>query len=312
MLGGADVRRPPRRATRVVLGGARRRRSRVAALVGLDAATGGSSHVTHAFRRGPVSLAGELAHRVHISAASRRPRAGTQAAVFAVSIVALVVLATRPPRFPAGDALLVGIAVSLLVNDSPGDVASAGALSYAVLWAYERVREPARDRRQGRYASASMRRASPLAREAVALGGRRGGVRGAARLGRPAGDRSRRARLPAGGVPRPRLHALEQLLVRGPLQLRHLQPPLLPARGGARDPAARGRDRRDRDARLRRRSSGGSGARRRAGRAGRSRSSGPASSSRPRSRSRSARRSRCSRSGRSRRGGRGASPRSPR
>jgi hypothetical protein len=115
----------------------------VAAIVGLDAATGGSSHVTHAFRRGPVSLAEELAHRVHISAASVGS-SGMQAAVFAVSIVALVVLWTRPPRFPAGDALVAGIAVSLLVNDSPGDIASAGALSYAVLWAYERVRQPAR------------------------------------------------------------------------------------------------------------------------------------------------------------------------
>jgi hypothetical protein len=115
----------------------------VAAIVGLDAATGGSSHVTHAFRRGPISLAEELAHRVHISAAS--VGSGTsEALVFTVSIVALVVLWTRPPRFPAGDALIAGIAVSLLVNDSPGDVASAGALSYAVLWAYERVRQPAR------------------------------------------------------------------------------------------------------------------------------------------------------------------------
>ena len=49
------------------------------------------------------------------------------AAVFAVSIAALAALGTRPPRFPAGDALLVGIAVSLLVNDSPVDVASAGS-----------------------------------------------------------------------------------------------------------------------------------------------------------------------------------------
>ena len=115
----------------------------VAAIVGLDAATGGSSHVTHAFRRGPVSLAEELAHRVHISAASVAS-GWNEALVFSVSIVALVVLWTRPPRFPAGDALVAGVAVSLLVNDSPGDVASAGALSYAVLWAYERVRQPAR------------------------------------------------------------------------------------------------------------------------------------------------------------------------
>src|SRR5262245_53685345 len=68
----------------------------VAALVGLDAATGGSSHVTHAFRLGPISLAEELGHRVHISAAS--VASGWQeGAVFAVSIVALVILWTRPP-----------------------------------------------------------------------------------------------------------------------------------------------------------------------------------------------------------------------
>jgi hypothetical protein len=116
----------------------------VAALVGLDAATGGSSHVTRAFRTGPVSLAEELAHRVHISASSIAT-GWSEAIVFSVSIVALAVLGSRRPRFPAGDALLAGIAVSLLVNDSPGDVASAGALSYAILWAYERVREPAQE-----------------------------------------------------------------------------------------------------------------------------------------------------------------------
>jgi hypothetical protein len=116
----------------------------VAALVGLDAASGGSSHVTHAFRLGPVSLAGELAHRVHISAASVTS-SWMDGIVFTVSVVAMVILWMRPPRFPAGDALLAGVAVSLLVNDSPRDVASAGALSYAVLWAYERVRLPMRD-----------------------------------------------------------------------------------------------------------------------------------------------------------------------
>jgi hypothetical protein len=132
-----------RRAALAIAGGA----VLVAALVGLDAASGGSSHVTHAFRRGPVSLAEDLGSRLHISVASLGSSA-VQATVFAVSIVALVVLATRQPRFPAGDALLAGIAVSLLVNDSPGTVASAGALSYAVLFAYERVRGPARDHRR--------------------------------------------------------------------------------------------------------------------------------------------------------------------
>lgn len=119
----------------------------VAVLVGLDAASGGSSHVTHAFRKGPVSLAEDLASRLHISVASLGASA-TQTTVFAVSIVSMIVLAIRWPRFPAGDALLTGIAVSLAVNDSPGAVASAGALSYAVLFAYEQVRRPARDRRR--------------------------------------------------------------------------------------------------------------------------------------------------------------------
>lgn len=116
----------------------------VAALVGLDAASGGSSHVTHAFRRGPVSLAEDLWSRIHISISSIGATT-TQSTVFAVSIAALVVFALLRPRFPAGDALLVGLAVSLIVNDSPGAVASAGALSYAVLFAYERVGGPARD-----------------------------------------------------------------------------------------------------------------------------------------------------------------------
>ena len=113
----------------------------IAAIVGLDAATGGSSHVTRAIGKGPVSLAGELGHRIHISAASIGSN-WHAATVFGVSIAALAVLGTRPPRFAAGEALLAGIAISLLVNDSPVDVASAGALSYSVLWAYERVREP--------------------------------------------------------------------------------------------------------------------------------------------------------------------------
>jgi hypothetical protein len=129
-----NVRVTPKRIVLAIVAGV----ALVGALVGLDAATGGSSHVTHAFRTGPVSLAEELAHRVHISA-SGIGASWLQAAVFTVSIAALAVLATRRPRFAAGDALLAGLAVSLLVNDSPGDVASAGALSYAVLWAYERV-----------------------------------------------------------------------------------------------------------------------------------------------------------------------------
>jgi len=134
------VRLTTRRVALAAVGGA----ALIAALAGLDAATGGSSHVTHALRKGPVSLAGDVGHRLHISALSVGAN-WHAAAVFAVSVAALAALWLSPPRFAAGDALLVGIAVSLLVNDSPVDVVSAGALSYAVLWAHERVREPARN-----------------------------------------------------------------------------------------------------------------------------------------------------------------------
>ena len=130
-----------RRAAATLVAGA----AAVAALIGLDAASGGSSHVTHAFRRGPVSLVEDLGSRIHISVASLGSSA-VQAAAFAVSIAALVFLASRRPRFPTGEALVVGLAVSLVVNDSPGAVASAGALSYAVLYAHEWVRGEARGR----------------------------------------------------------------------------------------------------------------------------------------------------------------------
>jgi hypothetical protein len=109
-----------------------------AALVGLDAAAGGHSHVTRKLGEGPGAVLDELGTRLHISG-ERLATSWHAALVFAIALIALIVLATRRPRFPAGDALLLGIAVSLIVNDSPSDVASAGAISYGVLWAYERV-----------------------------------------------------------------------------------------------------------------------------------------------------------------------------
>jgi len=108
------------------------------ALVGLDAATGGSSHVTRKVGDGPIPLLDELGDRLHISI-DRLTTSWHAALVFAIAIVALFVLFTRPPRFAVGDALMVGIAVSLLINDTPQHVAAAGAVSYGVLWAHERV-----------------------------------------------------------------------------------------------------------------------------------------------------------------------------
>jgi cytochrome c553 len=111
------------------------------AFVGLDAATGGSSHVTRRVGEGPGALVDELGTRLHISV-ERLASSWHAALVFAISIAALLVLATRRPRFAAGDALLVAVVVSLLVNDTPQHVAAAGAISYGVLWTFERLDSP--------------------------------------------------------------------------------------------------------------------------------------------------------------------------
>jgi len=111
-------------------------------LVGIDAATGGSSHVTDAVGGGPGSLAGDLAHRVHLSAASVGST-WNNALLFGASVAVLVWLALRRPRLPVLDALLAALAVSLVVNDTPTDVAGWGVLSALVLWAWTRSGEGA-------------------------------------------------------------------------------------------------------------------------------------------------------------------------
>jgi hypothetical protein len=103
------------------------------ALVAVDAATGGSSHITHAFGGGPGSLAGHLGHRIHLSAAYVASR-WYEALLFAASVAGLAWLALRRPRLAVLDALLVALAVSLLVNDTPTDISGFGVLSGLVLW----------------------------------------------------------------------------------------------------------------------------------------------------------------------------------
>jgi hypothetical protein len=105
------------------------------ALIGIDAAFGGSSHVTHAVGGGPGSLLGDFGHRLHLSAAFIAS-GWNEALLFALSMAALVWLALRRPRLAVLDALLLALAVSLLVNDTPTDIAGLGALSALVLWAW--------------------------------------------------------------------------------------------------------------------------------------------------------------------------------
>ena len=102
------------------------------ALVGIDAATGGSSHVTRAVGGGPDSLLGDLGHRLHLSGASIAST-WNNAALFGAGIAALFWLALRRPRLAVLDGVLAGLAVSLVVNDTPADVAGYGALSALVL-----------------------------------------------------------------------------------------------------------------------------------------------------------------------------------
>jgi hypothetical protein len=105
------------------------------ALVAVDAATGGSSHITHAFGGGPGSLADHLGHRIHLSAAFVASR-WYGALLFAASVAVLVWLALRRPRLAVLDALLFALAVSLVVNDTPTDIAGFGVLSALVLWVW--------------------------------------------------------------------------------------------------------------------------------------------------------------------------------
>ncbi|HEY8777183.1 MAG TPA: c-type cytochrome [Gaiellaceae bacterium] len=108
------------------------------AFVGLDAALGGSSHVTRAVGSGPDSLVGGLGHRLHLSWAAVTDR-WIHGVVFLVLLAALVLMGTIRPRRATVDALLVGLAVSLVVNDTPVDVIGLGALGCWALLRWESV-----------------------------------------------------------------------------------------------------------------------------------------------------------------------------
>ncbi|HET8742028.1 MAG TPA: c-type cytochrome, partial [Gaiella sp.] len=140
-----------------------------ALLVGIDAALGGSSHVTRAVGDGPGALFGDIADRLEISA--RRTFAGGGPAFAALaSLVVLVFVATRRPRGPLTDAFLVAILVSLLVNDTPGDVLGIGAAAAFTLWRFERTSHDAprqRDRLRAMRRPAAL---AALALVALALG----------------------------------------------------------------------------------------------------------------------------------------------
>ena len=108
------------------------------ALVGLDAAFGGSSHVTHAVGTGPGSLLGDLGHRLHLSWAIATNK-WYRILIFLGCLAVLVLMGTIRPRRATVDAMLAGLAVSLLVNDTPVDVIGLGALGCLALVRWESV-----------------------------------------------------------------------------------------------------------------------------------------------------------------------------
>jgi hypothetical protein len=108
-------------------------------LVGIDAATGGSSHVTDAVGSGPGSLAGDTLHRWRVSWAGATSSGGP--ILMSLSgLAGLAAFALLRPRSASVEALVAGVVVSLLVNDTPQDVLALGALTCASLWAWERFR----------------------------------------------------------------------------------------------------------------------------------------------------------------------------
>lgn len=114
----------------------------VAALVAVDAATGPSSHLTDAIGGGPDGLAADLRDRAVLAWARATEHwwlfglvlAGTLLIV--VLAARLVLTGTPRARRALPLALAAATLVSLVVNDSPLDVISAGLLGYLAAQAY--------------------------------------------------------------------------------------------------------------------------------------------------------------------------------
>jgi len=138
--------------------------SAVAVLLALDAATGGSSHVTRAAGGGSGGVADALGERAVLSweRATDRPWAG---ALVAAGTLLLVVMAARLlrsglPRTVLGLPLAAAsaTAASLIVNDSPLEVIAAGLLAFLALRAL--VLEAAAGSPAGGYGTSASTRAA--------------------------------------------------------------------------------------------------------------------------------------------------------
>jgi hypothetical protein len=105
-------------------------------IVGLDALLGGSSHVTAAVGGGPGTLFDDLDRRLRISWAGATSAVHT-AFLCVLALAGLGWLGWRGRRSPVVVAMLVGLGVSLVVNDTPVDVLGYGALGCLALTAWD-------------------------------------------------------------------------------------------------------------------------------------------------------------------------------
>jgi hypothetical protein len=108
----------------------------------LDELTGASSHVTRTIRGGPDDLAEAFWDRITLSWARATDRAST-VLIISIAAVALVLLVVRllgsgasARRAALPLAVVVAVAISLVVNDSPVDVVVTGLVAYLAVEAY--------------------------------------------------------------------------------------------------------------------------------------------------------------------------------
>jgi hypothetical protein len=104
------------------------------ALVALDAALGGSSHVTRTVFH-PIRLVHALGHRWRISW-DGITATGHSALIAALTLAGVLLFVFLRPRLTP---LLAALAISLLVNDTAADVIGFGALSCAAVWPFYRL-----------------------------------------------------------------------------------------------------------------------------------------------------------------------------
>jgi hypothetical protein len=100
-------------------------------VAGLDAATGGSSHVSDALGDGPGELVSELWDRLSHAVERTVESPGALGVVLAGLAVLGWTATHRGP--PVLDALLAALVVSLIVNDTPSDVVGVGAVAAVML-----------------------------------------------------------------------------------------------------------------------------------------------------------------------------------